>query len=578
MSRGQAIRPSQFVLTYGVGSILETTNGPRMILDFKEWGRVFSLPDTSLLLSNKYEIRDANVSALLSQGRIFSLPTNADEQIPDERFLFRTGRFPRWALCQDHRILYKLTANGTTRCPECRRNKEAQHEAIRFVRACPRGHLDDVDWKGIVHRNYKNCDGGLFDWVESGSTLKDIILRCRDCGSTAVLQDIYNIKYKCSGRFPESGIQELCQEQSWVILRNASNLRVAETVSALTIPPRTTILHRLLENPRILPILAAETSWKKDKLLSRLKTASRTIADINSILISEIEDATEEELLAAIEDLTEPPKENVTFAEVKQQEFKALRNAAAYGAPPRPSAHPHDFEVDKTAVIEAELTSNVSLRITPVKRLRVVTAQKGYKRPVGGPTPTVVETFYRDGLDRWYVGVELYGEGIFIDLPINHKLQIKESEISKLWLTESKNRGSIFFDPVFVWWHTLSHKLIKALSIDSGYSAASIRERVYIALDDESKSLEGGILLYTAQQGGDGSLGGLIALVPEFSRVLSAALRNLNSCSNDPLCSEQRISADRFNGGACYACLLISETSCEFGNLYLDRNVLRENI
>jgi hypothetical protein len=86
------------------------------------------------------------------------------------------------------------------------------------------------------------------------------------------------------------------------------------------------------------------------------------------------------------------------------------------------------------------------------------------------------------------------------------------------------------------------------------------------------------VLLYTSQSGGDGSLGGLIALVPDFERVLKAAQRNIYSCSNDPLCGEQKLASEKPNGAACYACLLVSETSCEFGNIYLDRNLMKENL
>jgi hypothetical protein len=113
------------------------------------------------------------------------------------------------------------------------------------------------------------------------------------------------------------------------------------------------------------------------------------------------------------------------------------------------------------------------------------------------------------------------------------------------------------------------------LSIDSGYSSASIRERVYVEIDPATGNASGGIVLYATQPGGDGSMGGLIALVPQFERILEAAARNLNSCSNDPLCAEARISPGRNNGAACYACLLLSETSCEHRNMYLDRNLLR---
>ena len=62
------------------------------------------------------------------------------------------------------------------------------------------------------------------------------------------------------------------------------------------------------------------------------------------------------------------------------------------------------------------------------------------------------------------------------------------------------------------------------------------------------------------------------------TNVISAAIRNVDSCSNDPLCSEQIPTSSRVSGAACYACLLISETSCEYSNAYLDRNLLSESI
>jgi hypothetical protein len=124
----------------------------------------------------------------------------------------------------------------------------------------------------------------------------------------------------------------------------------------------------------------------------------------------------------------------------------------------------------------------------------------------------------------------------------------------------------------------LSHRLINALAVDSGYSSASVRERVYVNIDPATGIATGGVLLYTAQPGGDGTLGGLIALVPEFERVLDSAFRTLDSCSNDPLCGEEEFASGKYNGAACYACALVSETSCEYRNMRLDRNLLRENL
>ena len=52
----------------------------------------------------------------------------------------------------------------------------------RFVRACPRGHVDDLDWAGFVHDAGDDCRRQL--WLdERGTTgdLADLVVRC-ECG------------------------------------------------------------------------------------------------------------------------------------------------------------------------------------------------------------------------------------------------------------------------------------------------------------------------------------------------------------------------------------------------------------
>ena len=78
---GQSIRPTQFVLTYGVGSIMETPAGPRVILDFERWGRVFGAGKKPPV--DKFEIHELSASQLLNKGRIFKVPTNLDLEIPE---------------------------------------------------------------------------------------------------------------------------------------------------------------------------------------------------------------------------------------------------------------------------------------------------------------------------------------------------------------------------------------------------------------------------------------------------------------------------------------------------------------
>ncbi len=129
--------------------------------------------------------------------------------------------------------------------------------------------------------------------------------------------------------------------------------------------------------------------------------------------------------------------------------------------------------------------------------------------------------------------------------------------------------------PTHVWWHSLSHRLLTALSVDSGYSSAAIRERIYLTFD-ASGDPHGGILLYTVQPGGDGTLGGLMSLVASFGTILDAALRDVRTCSNDPLCAESPSAGA--DGASCYSCLLVSETSCEHRNRGLDRLLLMETL
>jgi hypothetical protein len=310
-------------------------------------------------------------------------------------------------------------------------------------------------------------------------------------------------------------------------------------------------------------------------------------------VVTEINQYPEDAILNAIHDIVvdELP---ATQNELRLQEFEALRYAATHGHPPQPSptpGSPPQFEVISSQVRNIIGPGGHHLRITPVNRIRVVMVQTGYRRldPLNPPVVCV----YDDGQRLWYPGVELFGEGVFIDLdpgdqpdaPAMHFALYGQS--ANTWFDAWIDPGSFGqqphpdernqLHPVFIWWHILSHRLMNALSIDSGYSSAAIRERVFIQVNEDGDA-GGGLLLYTAQPGGDGTLGGLVAMVPQFEHVLAAALRNIDACSNDPLCSEEQFAANKYNGAACYACALVSETSCEHRNMRLDRNLLLENL
>jgi hypothetical protein len=57
--------------------------------------------------------------------------------------------------------------------------------------------------------------------------------------------------------------------------------------------------------------------------------------------------------------------------------------------------------------------------------------------------------------------------------------------------------------------------------------------------------------------------------------VLAAALTDASWCSADPVCKESdHLGINGMNAAACHACMLMSETSCSFNNLLLDRRYL----
>ena len=119
--------------------------------------------------------------------------------------------------------------------------------------------------------------------------------------------------------------------------------------------------------------------------------------------------------------------------------------------------------------------------------------------------------------------------------------------------------------------HTLSHLLIKQLSLKSGYSSVAIKERIYCS------ETMAGILLYTGSADQEGTLGGLVEMgsIDKFREILNEALEEALFCTNDPVCSSLEVDEENdLNGSACFACSMISETSCEAGNRLLDRSLV----
>jgi hypothetical protein len=180
----------------------------------------------------------------------------------------------------------------------------------------------------------------------------------------------------------------------------------------------------------------------------------------------------------------------------------------------------------------------------------------------------------------WLPAVENRGEGFFISFRREAidawlrrpAVQARGSQLVEgfeHWERHHPGNEQQFTGLPYVFLHSLSHLLITAVSLECGYSASSIRERIYAGGSGY------GILLSTGTPDSEGTLGGLVAVGKRIDRHMQAALHLARLCSNDPVCAQHRpdhVQEERFlHGAACHGCLLIAETSCERRNEYLDR-------
>jgi len=230
-------------------------------------------------------------------------------------------------------------------------------------------------------------------------------------------------------------------------------------------------------------------------------------------------------------------------------------------------------------------------RVVLVHRLREVMAQVGFTRfeavspDIDGELEIGVR---RAALAReitWLPAVENRGEGVFIQFRKEAVEQwVARKEVMArgvrllagydAWKGEHTGASKKFVEAggllPYVLFHSLSHLLVTAVSLECGYPASSIRERIYTIPD-----VGYGVLLYTGTSDAEGTYGGSIQVGRRIHEHIRNALGMGEFCSNDPVCAQHEPANQherRFlHGAACHGCLLISETSCEQHNEFLDR-------
>ena len=628
MTDRQSIKPSQFIYTYGPGAILDSKEGPRMILGVTQGLFTRGSPLTQRVASQFMITDDRMSKSLLDGANIFRLPYD-DEQKLFGGQLYLTNPFPVWKLCTN-RERHRQGTDGHGRTPgravyilylgqNCPFNCAggSNQQAIRFVQACSEGHLDEIEWTYAIHRrsNPHNHEPDYYFYDPRDGNVSSIRVDCSEPGCPSFFNmgdpqfGYYSNSRPCTGREPQlegPGTQPRrprnCNEHMRMTQRRAANLRVSETKTLLKLETALSQLYNNLNDravsgrltPSVRPNSMDDLRIMLDELINQglIDTVRR-----DEILHNDWDDIDE-----AITAVTSSSNQTLSYNTLIVDEFKKLIDGSNNGIPPqRDRARGETICEMIPAAREVFGVGNQTFRVSPVSRLTTVTVQTGFRREVSASNATnipqparLVEHLdvFPDDQDRdtrWFPGIEYMGEGIFIRLENDdgwHPDLGGQSFDS--WSDAFSNRDNSYSEylfrdkdsrvethPVFVWWHTLSHLLIRAIGEDAGYSSAAIRERVYLELDGNRP--RGGILLYTTQPGAEGSMGGLIALVPYFDRMLRIALDQLDACSGDPLCFENKFLHPNVNGATCYGCTMNSETSCEHRNMWLDRHVLMEN-
>ena len=206
----------------------------------------------------------------------------------------------------------------------------------------------------------------------------------------------------------------------------------------------------------------------------------------------------------------------------------------------------------RSVVPDGGLPAGVS-NLVIVSKLREVRAQIGFTRlePVTpdlqGEFDLGVQAAWLGLTTNWLPATEVRGEGVFIQLDERAVQEWEEREAVQArageLLSGYDNWAADISEPPpfpgvrFYMLHSLSHLLISAISLECGYSASAIRERIYCGPSARDPTAMAAILLSTGSTGTEGTLGGLVEQGRNLRPHLQQAYDLGKLCSNDPVCA-----------------------------------------
>jgi hypothetical protein len=572
------IRQGQIITTYGPGALIDLPKHSAIVGGLDTWPKPAKLVE----IVEPRLARKLGIMTGVASPRLYAPPPESND--PSEPALgIGAWRFPEWFVVQDEgggqdRERSRRLVNRRALDDRTGRFDGKAVVATRFVRACPRGHVDDLDWRRFVHGPDDPCRRQL--WLDERGTsgdLADLVVRC-ECSKQRNLYEATQFDSKalgtCPGTRPWLGrnTREDCHLPARLLIRTASNAYFPQVVSVLSLPDRSTAVE-----------IAVGDLWSDLNIVE--SAAELAIFKRKPAVAAGLAGFSDEEVLAAI--ASRKRGGAVDERPVKQVELDALVAV--------PEGFGEDVPVDEK--FHARRLPERTWRRTPrtdgieaviqLHRLREVLALAGFTRlepampDIHGEYETDVERAPIAIEPSWFPAIENRGEGVFVQLRADTVWRWLERPAVKArldglnaghlrWAKDRKTQRPFPGGP-YVLLHTLSHLLIQALAMRCGYPASSIRERIYV----DVHAGRFGILLYTGSPDAEGTLGGLVQQARHLEDHLFQALLTSVLCSNDPICAHhspgQSLEERWLHGAACHGCVLVAETSCEMRNDYLDR-------
>jgi hypothetical protein len=576
------LRLSETVMPYGVGAIVDVRGESLIAPDTSWWDKRYAR-----------EISCVRLLARIGPGVLREAPVHASRTAKETPALVYF-RFPEWRFCEQCTKVSKLTGRAkgkwVNRC-EC----GGGLVPMRYVAVCRQGsHIQDIPWFTWAHRG---ADEGVTEAVRVckafkelrfvndarlGEGLKALSIRCTGCKRSRSLADLVlddalvRDGIKCNGTQPwmddDQGARP-CAHKLVAVQRGATSNYIADRISALDIPEEKPQSLEVADKVRAHDLygrMAADNGGPRAQSLAEMiaEDLGTTIEAVLSVAAGGVDD----------------PSQSAVLLDLKDGEWAAFLKKLRAGRDRTAS----DFVVDGWPVGQAPhwptaLTDRLA-GVGQVQRVRVVTALRRFRRYTAEAEPVEVDL----GPDRRrrpvFPAIEMFGEGIFLrfdearlgEWEQRPQVRARAQELIRRWSeTPWAQQRLDEPQPRFIALHTLAHLLMRRLAFDSGYASAALQERIYAAVDRPDRTA--GILITTAAGDAQGTLGGLVRLgrPDRLIPLLLSALDDADVCSNDPVCIESdRQGSSSLNLSACHGCALVSETSCEWGNRLLDRQLV----